>query len=301
MRARASSLALAVVIVVVLLSPQAALAERRVEAQGKSSGESLQARLELTPGPPPASDRASSSSGATGAATQRVSRGGGAGGSTAVRDPARDALGDAVVDARCDSSTIVTGPGSTCPTPDPVSPSPRGAAPRPAGGAPAPAPVDVARSVLQEAPLPLPAVRTSPPPEIDQLVNLPLWMWLDNWAPVSVTAALPEAGASVTVTATPRSVTWDMGNGDRVVCAGPGTPYIPGAGNQASPDCGYTYRRSSAGQPNLQYQVSATMTWDASWTAAGVDGGGSLGQVSRTTTFGVRVAEIQTINTPVSG
>ncbi|HEV2071933.1 MAG TPA: hypothetical protein VGR26_19290 [Acidimicrobiales bacterium] len=210
-------------------------------------------------------------------------------------------LGDAVADARCDSNTIVTGPGSTCPTPGPVSPSPRGAAPRPAGAAPAPAPVDVARSVLQEAPLPLPAVRTSPPPEIDQLVNLPLWMWLDNWAPVSVTAALPEAGASVTVTATPRSVTWDMGNGDRVVCTGPGTPYIPGAGNQESPDCGYTYRRSSAGQSNLQYQVSATMTWDASWTAAGVDGGGSLGQVSRTTTFGVRVAEIQTINTPVSG
>ena len=182
----------------------------------------------------------------------------------------------------------------TCRTPGPSAP---GAPQAPSG----PAPVEVARTVLSRAPLPLPGVRTSPPPNIDQLVNLPTWMWVDSWEPVSTTAALPEAGASVTVTATPRHVTWDMGNGEQVVCTGPGTPYRQGAGSEESPDCGYTYRRSSAGQPDLRYQASATMTWDASWVATGVAGGGSLGQVSTTTSFGLRVGEIQTINTPISG
>jgi hypothetical protein len=259
-----------------------------VHVEGGASGAGLQAGIEhiVERGPGPVID---------GSSTTSRRRRAGSGRGPVARDPARDALGDAVVDARCDSSTIVTGPGSTCPrsAPVPATPAPRRAA------EPGPAPVEVARSVLSEAPLPLPGVQMSPPPEIDQLVNLPTWLWVDNWAPVSVTAALPDVGASVTVTATPTRVVWDMGNGDQVICAGPGTPYIPGSGYQPSPDCGYTYRRSSAGQPDLRYQVSATMTWAASWAASGVAGGGPLGDVSTTTTFGVRVAEIQTINTPI--
>jgi hypothetical protein len=263
-------------------------AQGGVHAGAEASGDGLQAGIDyvVDRGGGPATDGPSAPS---------IRRKAASGRGPVPPDRAREALGDAVVDARCDSSTIVTGPSSTCPrsAPVPAPPAPSRAA------EPGPAPVEVARSVLSEAPLPLPGVRMSPPPEIDQLVNLPTWLWVDNWAPVSVTAALPDVGTSVTVTATPTRVVWDMGNGDQVVCIGPGTPYIPGSGYQPSPDCGYTYRRSSAGQPDLRYQVSATMTWAASWAASGVAAGGPLGDVSTTTTFGIRVAEIQTINTPI--
>ena len=77
------------------------------------------------------------------------------------------------------------------------------------------------------APDPAPEIRLNPPAGEEQVVNVPTWMWLDRsaWQPVSATAS---AGAvTVTATASPRSVRWDMGNGDVVVCDGPGTPYDP--------------------------------------------------------------------------
>ena len=48
---------------------------------------------------------------------------------------------------------------------------------------------------------------------------------------------------------------------------GPGTAYT-GRDNPASPSptCGYTYTRSSAGQPRAAYHVTVTITWDITWT-----------------------------------
>ena len=103
---------------------------------------------------------------------------------------------------------------------------------------------------------------------------------------------------SVTVTALPSSVTWDMGTGDRVVCRGPGRAYDPRRWEEEqATDCSYTYRRSSAGQPNQRFPVRATMTWRVSWTVSGIAGGGDLGEVSRSTSFGLRVAEGQALVT----
>jgi hypothetical protein len=152
----------------------------------------------------------------------------------------------------------------------------------------------LAQEAMQDLALPLPGVQTSPPPERDQLVNLPTWLGVEDWSPRSATASVP--GVSSTVTATPTRVVWDMGNGDQVVCRGPGKPYdLSLKEHQQSSDCTYTYRASSAGQPGQRYQASATMTWSVSWTATGVPGGGDLGEVSRTTTFSMRVAEGQAL------
>ena len=41
-------------------------------------------------------------------------------------------------------------------------------------------------------------------------------------------------------------VTWDMGDGTEVVCNTAGTPYKPAFGRKDSPDCGHTYKKSSA-------------------------------------------------------
>jgi hypothetical protein len=100
------------------------------------------------------------------------------------------------------------------------------------------------------------------------------------------------------VTATPRAVRWDMGTGDRVTCHGPGTPYDLSVPDDAQDtDCSYTYRRSSAGQPDQRYRVSARMRWRVRWTASGIAGGGDLGSVTRSTTLSLRVAEGQALVT----
>lgn len=157
-------------------------------------------------------------------------------------------------------------------------------------------PAVLAAEAKKELPLPRPAVATSPEAGGDQLVGVPTWLWIEGgWAPASATASLP--GVSVTVTAVPESVTWDMGDGSKVVCRGPGTPYDDARKNdEQKTDCSHTYRRSSAGQPGDRYPVAATLSWRVSWSASGVPGGGSLGAVTRTTRFGLRVAEAQALN-----
>lgn len=158
---------------------------------------------------------------------------------------------------------------------------------------PAPTASEIASDISTRV-LPLPGVHTSPPVGADQLVNLPTWLWVDNWQPQSTTAS--EAGLSVTVTATPRSVTWRMGLGDPVVCQG-GVPWNPNLREeQQSSPCTFTYTRSSFDQPDLRYSGSATTTWDVTWTASNGESGG-LGQSERTTAFRMRVAEGQAVIT----
>jgi hypothetical protein len=147
-------------------------------------------------------------------------------------------------------------------------------------------------------PLPAPRIGVNPPASRDQLVNLPSWLWIapQTWGMRSATASVP--GLSATATATPMSVTWTMGDGHQVVCHGPGTPYRPGdPPGAASPDCGYTYRSSSAGQPGERYKVTAMTRWRVTWTATGaVNTSGTLPDLLRTSSIGLRVAEVQTIN-----
>ena len=80
---------------------------------------------------------------------------------------------------------------------------------------PAPAsPATLAEQALRYAPIPVPGVGMNPPPERDQLVRLPVWLWVDpaGWTPVSASASA--GGITVTVRAVPVRVVWDMGNGD---------------------------------------------------------------------------------------
>ena len=168
--------------------------------------------------------------------------------------------------------------------------------------APAVDPAALARQALDYNRLPLPGVEMSPPANRDQLVNLETWLWVDPSAFQPVSASAAAGGVAVTTTAAPEQVTWDMGNGDRVTCAGPGTPYDsskPAAEQQTT--CSYTYRTSSAGQPGDAFRVTATVSWNVTWTATGVAAGqpaaGNLGVVTRSSTVTVRVAEAEATNT----
>jgi hypothetical protein len=155
----------------------------------------------------------------------------------------------------------------------------------------------LAREASDQLRLGNPVIRMNPEATWEQVVHMPTWMWVDPaaWAPVSATA---DAGAvAVTATATPTSVVWDMGNGDSVTCAGPGTPYDRARSVSAQrTTCSYTYRRSSSGQPGQRFTVTATVLWDARWSATGIEGGGDLGTMRTNASVRVRVAELQALN-----
>lgn len=164
----------------------------------------------------------------------------------------------------------------------------------------APTPGELAEEAAQQTVLPEPTVGFAPAPPIPQLVGLPSFLWIDpgQWAPQSASASA--GGVTSTVTATPKQVVWDMGNGESVSCDGPGAPYEPALSDEQQPSsCRYTYERSSARAPGETFTVTTTIEWDVSWEAVGAPGGGSLGTARRSSTTSVQVGEIQALNVPV--
>lgn len=156
-----------------------------------------------------------------------------------------------------------------------------------------PSPEQVAQIARKRLQMPRPAISASPGGT--QLVNLPTWLWLSNgWMPVSATASVP--GVSVTAVAKPVSVTWSMGDGGSVICRSSGTPYTADRDPKSlSPDCGYTYRRSSAGQPAEAFPVTATVNWTVTWSGAGQ--AGVFPDMTTVAAVTLRVAESQGIAT----
>jgi hypothetical protein len=130
------------------------------------------------------------------------------------------------------------------------------------------------------------------PPSQRVLVNFSTWLWVTGWAAQSATATVP--GLSATVTATPVSVTWDMGDGHQITCLGPGDPWSPQTPADASSDCTYTYQTLPPA-PASTFTVTATINYTAGWTATNGTGG-NLGTVTAAATEPVAVVEYQTVN-----
>lgn len=158
-------------------------------------------------------------------------------------------------------------------------------------------PAALAEQAADRVPIPAPGLGINPSPESGAVVFVDTWLWVDPaaWRPVSAQAAA--GGLTVTATASPRRVVWDMGNGDQITCDGPGTPYDPSrSAAEQSTDCSYTYRHSSARAEGGAYTVTATVVWQVTWAVAGGAGGGDLGAASRSQSVRVPVKEIQAVN-----
>lgn len=166
-------------------------------------------------------------------------------------------------------------------------------APPPGFGAP-PDPEELARRALASIRLLPPRVAVAPRKSKGPgLVGLPVWMWAspgDNYfGPLRASAT--DRGLTVSIGAKVDRIVWDMGNGRRVTCIGPGTPYSatgPRAG-KTSPDCGY-----HAGYPKAgTYRVSATTYWTVTWR-----GGGESGEIPQTRNSGtvpIQINELQVV------
>lgn len=158
-------------------------------------------------------------------------------------------------------------------------------------------PATLARQAWKQLPLVFADPHTSPERDRSQYVNLPTWLWIDaaDWQPKSATAEVP--GLSATVTATPERIEWDLGDGRGVEVCDAGTPYDttrPAA--DQSTDCSHTFRDASSIAPDGVFHAMATMWWSVQWQAT--DGSsGTLPDAFRSTTFDLRVDEIQALRT----
>lgn len=163
--------------------------------------------------------------------------------------------------------------------------------------------------LLQEARrrlvLPLATADMIPAPQFG-VANAEAFLWIDDavWAEHSVTASLP--GASLTLTATPVEMTWDMGEGsDRkgnarlVRCPGPGVPYdLNRSPDEQSTYCSYTYNTTSGSQPNSEFLVRPYIEWARTWVCVPACGSGALSNlVMEGNTLPARVGEIQALGT----
>jgi hypothetical protein len=100
-----------------------------------------------------------------------------------------------------------------------------------------------------------------------------MWLWIGKtWKPLTQRTTLGPIW--VNVVATPTSSSWSFGDGTKISCPGRGTPLTdPSLGLRGSPDCGHTYKATSAKARGGAYQITATVTWTITWTGSGSTGG----------------------------
>ena len=116
--------------------------------------------------------------------------------------------------------------------------------------------------------LPTVAPGIGPSPELNRwkmaAVGYPLWLWADgptHVGPVSDSVG----GLTVSLEAKVTKVTFRMGDGKTVSCAGRAQKWTravkPGA---KSPSCGHSYTKPSL--PEGSYRVAAIANWAVTWT-----------------------------------
>lgn len=154
-------------------------------------------------------------------------------------------------------------------------------------------PIDLVPDALANArtQLAAPLPNINPGAATGGIVNLGMWLAIDD--PGTTIARASLAGVWAQVTATVSGITIDLGNGDTVECDGLGTPIPDSARNSLDQGpCGYTYRRSS---PNDDpYQLTITTNHTVAWTTSN-GASGTLTPIARSVSIDYDVDEIQTI------
>lgn len=147
--------------------------------------------------------------------------------------------------------------------------------------------------------LPKPGVHTWPPSGGAGLVNLPVWLHVDNWSTISASATA--GGLTATVEATPVRAEWNMDDGS-VTCTDAGPAYdAVSHPDPGSSTCSYTYRRSSGVRADLTFHNKAVVVWHLKWSATNGQGG-DLGELSSPVAgFDLQIEESQALVAPAGG
>jgi hypothetical protein len=160
-----------------------------------------------------------------------------------------------------------------------------------------PDPGTLAQSAVGSLGLKTANVRLAPQYPAQEIVGVPMWMWVpgEQWQTLSKTVST--ALTAVTVTAQPDRVAWDMGP-DTVNCYTAGRVWADGMGDDEVSPCRYAYKKTSKFQPGGVFEVTATIKYQVDWTCTGVctQASGTLGIVDAPSGVGqVQVVQRQTV------
>jgi hypothetical protein len=134
-----------------------------------------------------------------------------------------------------------------------------------------------------------------------------MWLWVDSgdtlqWGSHTITA--DAGGASITAIITSTSVTYDPGDGAApVTCLNPGTPrpWNPTdlLEHHSPSGCEYTYLTTSElGNRDSRFTVTATVTWDVTWTTTTGESGRFTLTLASDTTTSIHVGELRAVTVP---
>ena len=138
----------------------------------------------------------------------------------------------------------------------------------PAGGGPAVDPAEAARRAIASLTLTEPGLLLDPDPAANEwgATAVGFHTWFHAPDPGVLHTSATADGLTIDITATPGILTVDTGDGRRQTCHHT-VPYRnPDGVNAPSPYCGHTWEHTG------EYTVTATRTWEITWSAAGRSG-----------------------------
>lgn len=141
-------------------------------------------------------------------------------------------------------------------------------------------PVAVANRLRVSLPYELADAKVAPPPTYHTYISYKNWLWVESGQWHEVTASESVGGATVTLTASPSYMSWDMGNSETVSCVGPGREWVKGMAEDAPTNCSYAYESMEDPEGDT-WTVTAQINYTLAWTCTGNCGGlnsGDLGE-----------------------
>lgn len=125
--------------------------------------------------------------------------------------------------------------------------------------------------------IPDPVMSSNPPlddPDRHSVVHISTWLWIDDpW--VAIGPEETSGFVTVSVSAVPQYMDWDMGDGSPSLQCGsptepPGIPWARGL-DDSDTNCMHTYTRSSAGVGSGDaYTLTGAVRWQFVWSINGV-------------------------------
>lgn len=171
---------------------------------------------------------------------------------------------------------------------------------RPDGEEAPPDPAVLARRAVGELRLTVPDIHLAPAPPAKTYVGLETWLWMPATQWSTLTKSVTAGSTTVTVSAVPKRVVWNMGTGT-TTCFDAGKPWDAGRMPRgASTSCKYVYDLVSDFQTNGRFEVTSTITFDVGWQCSGncLASEGSLGEVEGLPGLAaISVGERQSVNT----
>ena len=152
------------------------------------------------------------------------------------------------------------------------------------------------QQAISQLRVPKPVIASNPSLDKPQVVQVPVWWWVQPglWRQHTATASLP--GISITARATPTKIVWHAGDGTTTTCSGPGTPWNANNGpTAASPTCGHRYTTTSRTNPGGKYELRAAVTWNITWSGGGISG--TEPPIATGSSADIEVTELRTVIT----